>query len=130
MKEKLIYYNENKEGKIEKLKDATYQAKEVMVQSVDEILDRGRKIELLVKKTQNLDNVASGLQQRADQYRSQEKWKSIRLKLVLAAIVGVGIYILVKNENKEGKIEKLKDATYQAKEVMVQSVDEILDRGR
>jgi len=67
------------------------QVKDIMVQNVEQILNRGERIELLVDKTDNMASQATAFRRGARTVRRQMWWKNTR---ILALSVVVGIFIL------------------------------------
>jgi vesicle-associated membrane protein 7 len=55
------------------------QVKNVMVQNIDRVLERGEKIELLVDKTDALQGEAFRFKRQARQLKQQLWWRNIRL---------------------------------------------------
>jgi len=65
--------------------------RDIMVQNVEQILSRGERIELLVDKTDNLNNQAWAFRRGARDVRRREFWKNQR---ILALSIFVGLLLL------------------------------------
>uniref|UniRef100_A0A1A9W6F0 Vesicle-associated membrane protein 7 n=1 Tax=Glossina brevipalpis TaxID=37001 RepID=A0A1A9W6F0_9MUSC len=74
-------------GQIDELKD-------IMVKNIDNLRDRGEKLELLVNKTENLSNNAVAFRKASRNLARQMFWKNIRLYVVLGLIVIFIIYVI------------------------------------
>ena len=64
------------------------QVKDIMVQNVEQILNRGERIELLVDKTDNMANQATAFRRGARTVRRQMWWKNTRI-LALSVVVAI-----------------------------------------
>lgn len=64
------------------------QVKDIMVQNVEQILNRGERIELLVDKTDNMASQATAFRRGARTVRRQMWWKNTRI-LALSVVVGI-----------------------------------------
>ncbi|KAI9581690.1 vesicle-associated membrane protein 7 [Glossina fuscipes] len=74
-------------GQIDELKD-------IMVKNIDNLRDRGEKLELLVNKTENLSNNAVAFRKASRNLARQMFWKNVRLYVVLGLIVIFIIYVI------------------------------------
>ncbi|KAK1924175.1 synaptobrevin-domain-containing protein [Papiliotrema laurentii] len=69
--------------------------KDIMVQNIDSILQRGERLDLLVDKTDTLAGQAYAFRRGARSVRRQQWWRNVRI-MVLSGLVGVFVlYILV-----------------------------------
>jgi hypothetical protein len=85
-------YNSGKvETKMDTVKKQTEEVKGVMLHSVDKVLARGEKIDVMVEKTELLESNASKFQVRSRQLKDQFWWKNFRFYLmcffILAAVI-------------------------------------------
>ncbi|KXZ50451.1 VAM2/VAMP72 protein [Gonium pectorale] len=79
-----------------KARDAVNEVKDVMVENIEKVLERGEKIELLVDKTDELRNQAEQFQRKGRQLRNKMWWQNCRMKLlVLFAVLLLGVIIFV-----------------------------------
>lgn len=74
-------------GQIDELKD-------IMVKNIDNLRDRGEKLELLVNKTENLSNNAVAFRKASRNLARQMFWKNVRLYVVLGLIVIFIVYVI------------------------------------
>jgi hypothetical protein len=62
--------------------------KDIMVQNIDSILQRGERLDLLVDKTDTLAGQAYAFRRGARSVRRQQWWRNIRI-MALTGVVGV-----------------------------------------
>lgn len=74
------------------------EVKNIMVENIEKVLERGERIELLVDKTDNLKFQAEKFQRAGRQLRNKFWWQNCRMKIILASVVillAVVIFLLV-----------------------------------
>jgi vesicle-associated membrane protein 7 len=69
--------------------------KNVMVQNIDSVLERGEKLELLVDKTEALSNEAFNFKSRATTLKNQMWWNMIKTRLIIFFGVCLLIFVIV-----------------------------------
>ncbi|XP_061395299.1 vesicle-associated membrane protein 7 [Musca vetustissima] len=75
-------------GQIDELKD-------IVVKNIDNLRDRGEKLELLVNKTENLSNNSVAFRKASRNLARQMFWKNIRLYVVVGLIIIFVVYVIV-----------------------------------
>jgi vesicle-associated membrane protein 7 len=70
------------------------EVKNIMVDNIERVLERGEKIELLVDKTDNLRFQADKFHKTGRQLRSKMWWQNMKMKLIVVLIVLVLIFII------------------------------------
>lgn len=63
-------------------------SKDIMVQNIDSILQRGERLDLLVDKTDTLAGQAYAFRRGARSVRRQQWWRNVRI-MALSGVVGV-----------------------------------------
>lgn len=63
------------------------EVKNIMVENIEKVLERGEKIELLVDKTDNLRFQADKFHKTGRQLRSRMWWQNFKMKIIIAAII-------------------------------------------
>ena len=63
-------------------------SKDIMVQNIDSILQRGERLDLLIDKTDTLAGQAYAFRKGARSVRRQQWWRNVRI-MVLTGLVGV-----------------------------------------
>jgi Synaptobrevin/VAMP-like protein len=97
IEEIMIKYNKEKDdSKIGIVIKNVQVVKEIMVQNIDKIIDRGEKIEILVEKSNELQNNAVVFSKTSNQVKRHFLCKNIKLSLIIGLIlVGIVFFIVV-----------------------------------
>ena len=94
LKEKMIYFSET-EDNLDKLINKVDITKNIMIENVEKIFERGEKIEILVTKSKDMRHQSSNLKMRAEQLKNKKKCEKTRTKLVLAIVLLALIYFIL-----------------------------------
>jgi hypothetical protein len=81
-------------SKVSRVQQQVSEVKEIMMDNIEKVLDRGEKIELLVDKTENLRFQADNFHRTGRALRRRMWWQNLKMKLMMAAFVCVVILIL------------------------------------
>jgi hypothetical protein len=81
-------------SKVARVQQQVSEVKEIMMDNIEKVLDRGEKIELLVDKTENLRFQADNFHRTGRALRRRMWWQNLKMKLVFAAFVLIVILIL------------------------------------
>ncbi|EIE19250.1 R-SNARE protein, VAMP72-family [Coccomyxa subellipsoidea C-169] len=81
-------------NKIASVQKKVDEVKNIMVDNIEKVLERGEKIELLVDKTDNLRFQADRFHKTGRQLRSKMWWQNMKMKLIIAAVVVVLAFII------------------------------------
>ncbi|GLT93356.1 hypothetical protein SLE2022_111530 [Rubroshorea leprosula] len=81
-------------SKLSKLKAQITEVKEVMMDNIEKVLDRGERIELLVDKTENLQFQADSFQRQGRELRRKMWLQSLKVKVVVGGTIVALILIL------------------------------------
>mgnify|MGYP001159807822 CR=1 FL=1 len=76
------------------VKEKLNSVKDVMVQTIDNVLERGEKLESLVDKTDELDSAAFQFNRNAKKLRREMLCKKIKTYLCISIIVIIFLWIL------------------------------------
>ncbi|CAK9867888.1 unnamed protein product [Sphagnum jensenii] len=90
LKEHMDYCAEHPE-EMDKIKSQVAEVKGVMMENIEQVLDRGGKIEVLVEKTDTLQNQAVVFQQ-----QDQRLWHKMWLQKMKVKLIGLAIIIAIK----------------------------------
>eukprot|EP00823_Brevimastigomonas_motovehiculus_P005581 TRINITY_DN4155_c0_g1_i1.p1 TRINITY_DN4155_c0_g1~~TRINITY_DN4155_c0_g1_i1.p1 ORF type:complete len:267 (+),score=51.57 TRINITY_DN4155_c0_g1_i1:116-802(+) len=88
-------YNNQKDDKIQKVKAELGKAKEVVMDNIEKVLQRGEKIELLVNKTEDLQDRAYSFRSQSRQLSTAMWWKNAKVTVILVVIVLFIVYIIL-----------------------------------
>lgn len=85
-------------SKVLSVQQKVNEVKNIMVENIEKVIERGEKIELLVDKTDDLRSQAEVFQKRGRQLRNKMWWANCKMKLVVLLVLlllGVVIFCLV-----------------------------------
>lgn len=74
-------------SKVAAAQEKVKQVKNVMLQNIEKVMERGEKIEVLVDKTEGLQSTAKEFQKKGKQLRRAMWWQNCRMKLCVLAVV-------------------------------------------
>jgi len=95
LQQQMEKYNSAKNDKIAKVKEEITQVKDVMIKNIDKVLERGEKIELLVDKTEVLDQHAFKFKKQSRGLKRAMWWKNVKLMIVIFIFIVAIIYIIL-----------------------------------
>ncbi|KAF9896845.1 hypothetical protein BX616_006654, partial [Lobosporangium transversale] len=82
------YFSSNPNAdRIKQVQGEIEQVKDVMVQNIERVLERGERIELLVDKTDNLNQQAFAFKKRSTALKRAMWWKNTKLMIILTAVI-------------------------------------------
>jgi vesicle-associated membrane protein 7 len=95
------YYSQNGgQDKVDKVKAEMDDVKNVMVDNIEKVLKRGEKIELLVDKTDNLNQQSIRFKKHSTQLKQAMWWQNAKLMIFVGAVVVVVIGIIAYSMKK------------------------------
>lgn len=96
IKDRMEYYNSPNPNvdSIGAVRNQIDEVKDIMVQNIEKVLERGEKIELLVDKTDRLSKQAFKFESTSKNLRRTLWWKSVRTIVCLTSVVGLLLFIL------------------------------------
>ncbi|XP_050307862.1 vesicle-associated membrane protein 7 [Anthonomus grandis grandis] len=80
---------------ISKVHSELDELKNIMVKNIDSVALRGEKVELLLTKTENLNNGAVSFRQTSRNLARSMFWKNIKLYVIIAVVIAVVVYFIV-----------------------------------
>jgi len=97
LKEHMQYCVDHPEeiNKLAKVQAQVSEVKNVMMENIEKVLDRGEKIELLVDKTENLRSQAQDFRQQGTQVRRKMWLQNMKIKLIVLGIIIALILIII-----------------------------------
>jgi vesicle-associated membrane protein 7 len=96
LQKQMDYYNANPASdNIGRVQTQLDEVKGVMVENIEKVLERGEKIELMVDKTDKLNQQAFKFEKQSKRLKNAMWWRNLRCKLIAALIVVLGLYILI-----------------------------------
>jgi len=96
IKDRMEYYNSPNPNidNIGAVRNQIDEVKDIMVQNIEKVLERGEKIELLVDKTDRLSKQAFKFESTSRNLRRTLWWKSVRTIVCLTSVIGLLVFIL------------------------------------
>ncbi len=70
------------------------EVKNIMMENIEKVLDRGEKLEVLVDKTESLRYQADQFQKSGKALRNKMWWQNIKMKLLVALILSIVIVVI------------------------------------
>lgn len=80
--------------KLAQARNEVNQVKDIMVQNIEKVLERGEHIDLLVDKTENLEHEAMRFKKKAGKLKSQMWWQNKKMCMILTGVVLLVILII------------------------------------
>ncbi|XP_055913126.1 vesicle-associated membrane protein 7 isoform X2 [Eupeodes corollae] len=94
--EQMVFFSQSREvDAISRVHGQIDEIKHIMVKNIDILRDRGEKLELLVNKTERLENTSVGFRQQSRNLARQMFWKKMRLYVIMGFIVVILVYFII-----------------------------------
>jgi len=90
------YFSNNANAdKIKKLQEGIDEVKNIMINNIDRVLERGEKIELLLDKTEQLQATSAGFKKASTNLANYFWWKNVKIWAVIGCVVVIlGLIIM------------------------------------
>jgi len=96
LQNQMDYYSNNPNAdRITRVRNEIDEVKTVMVQNIEKVLERGERIELLVDRTENLNQTAFQFKKKSTQVKRRMWWKNVKVMIILIVVVLVIAYAAV-----------------------------------
>jgi vesicle-associated membrane protein 7 len=96
IEKQMKYFSNNPNvDKIKQVHGEVEQVKDVMVTNIERVLARGERIELLVNKTDNLNQQAFAFRKRSTALKRSMWWKNTKLMILLGFVIILLIYFII-----------------------------------
>jgi len=96
LQKQMEYFSSNPDAdRINEVRGEIDEVKQVMVTNIEKVLERGEKIELLVDKTENLNQQAFKFKTQSTSLKRSMWWKNVKFGLVIFAFVALVILFIV-----------------------------------
>ncbi|KAI3970251.1 hypothetical protein MKX01_023898 [Papaver californicum] len=89
------YSNDPNADRINRLKGEMSQVRNVMIENIDKVLERGDRLELLVDKTANMQGNTFRFRKQTRRFRSTLWWRNVKLTIALIILILVVIYVIL-----------------------------------
>ena len=95
LKQRLEYFNTNPNAdKIQQVQNQIESVKDIMIENIDRVLERGEKIELLVDKTDRLNQQAFNFEKSSRSLKNAMLCRKIRNYTIMAIIIALIIFFI------------------------------------
>ncbi len=81
------YWSDPKNDKIQQMKKDIDETKNIMVQNIEKVLERGERIDLLVTRTEEMNEQSYKFKSGATELKKKLWWKNIKLWIVIIVLV-------------------------------------------
>lgn len=96
LQNQMDYYSSNPNAdKINRVRGEIDEVKSVMVQNIERVLERGERIELLVDRTENLNQTAFKFKKQSTQLKRAMWFKNVKIMIILIFVILVIVYFVV-----------------------------------
>ncbi|XP_064981096.1 vesicle-associated membrane protein 711-like [Musa acuminata AAA Group] len=89
------YTNDPDADRMNRIKGEMSQVRNVMIENIDKVLERGERLELLVDKTANMQGNTVRFRKQARRFRNTVWWRNVKLTVALILLILVIIYIVL-----------------------------------
>ncbi|CAK9317488.1 unnamed protein product [Citrullus colocynthis] len=89
------YSNDPNADRINRLKGEMSQVRNVMIENIDKVLERGDRLELLVDKASNMQGNTMRFRKQARRFRNTVWWKNVKLMIMLIILLLVIAYLVL-----------------------------------
>ena len=95
LSQQMEYYSTDPNAdRLNRLKGEMSQVRNVMIENIEKVLERGDRLELLVGKTTNMQNNMIQFKKRSRRFRNTMWWGNVKLMMVLLFLLMVIVYIV------------------------------------
>lgn len=96
LQNQMDYYSNNPNAdRINRVRNEIDEVKSVMVQNIEKVLERGERIELLVDRTEQLNQQGFQFKKKATQVKRRMWWKSVKVLVILIFVLMVIAYAAI-----------------------------------
>ncbi|XP_062097553.1 vesicle-associated membrane protein 711 [Humulus lupulus] len=96
LSQQIEYYSSDPNAdRINRLKGEMSQVRNVMIENIDKVLERGDRLELLVDKTANMQGNTFRFRKQARRFRSAVWWRNVKLTIALIILLLVVAYVVL-----------------------------------
>ncbi|CAI0416612.1 unnamed protein product [Linum tenue] len=93
LSQQMEYYSSDPNAdRMNRLKGEMNQVRNVMIENIDKVLERGDRLELLVDKTSNMQGNTFRFRKQARRFRSTTWWRNVKLMIALIVLLLAVIY--------------------------------------
>lgn len=95
LEERLKYFsNDRNADTINRVRTEISEVRKITVENIEKVLDRGERLELLVDKTDHLQNEAFVFKRKSRQLKNKLWWRNVRLLALVFLMIAIGGYVV------------------------------------
>jgi len=95
IKSKVEYHSDINSDKIATIQNQIDQAKDVIVENIDKLVARQERIDILVTKTEQLQDTSFAFKSQAKKMKTRFWWKNVRLVVIISVLVLVILFLII-----------------------------------
>ncbi|KAE8676087.1 VAMP713 protein [Hibiscus syriacus] len=96
LSQQLEYYSSDPNAdRINRLKGEMSQVRNVMIENIDKVLERGDRLELLVDKTANIQGHTFRFRKQTRRFRNTVWWRNVKLTVALIILLLIVVYVVL-----------------------------------
>ncbi|KAH7659954.1 Synaptobrevin protein [Dioscorea alata] len=90
-----FYSGDPNADRINRIKGEMSQVRNVMIENIDKVLERGDRLELLVDKTANMQANTFRFRRQTRRFNNTVWWRNVKLRATLVLVVLIVIYVVL-----------------------------------
>lgn len=90
-----FYSNDPNADRINRLKGEMSQVRNVMIENIDKVLERGDRLELLVDKTSTMQNNTFRFRKQTRRFKNAVWWRNVKLTVAAIILLLIIIYVVL-----------------------------------
>jgi vesicle-associated membrane protein 7 len=95
IKTKMEFHSDVNSDKIASLRNQIDQAKDVIIENIDKLVERQERIDILVTKTQELQDTSTTFKSKATSMKNRFWWKNVKLIVIISTLVLLILFLVV-----------------------------------
>jgi len=95
LQNQMNYFSNTANDKINKVKNEVDELKSVMVENIEKVITRSERIEVLMDKTEDLENQALNFRHTSTALKRSLWWKNVKLAILLGFIILLVLYFIL-----------------------------------
>ncbi|KAL0476974.1 vesicle-associated membrane protein 7 [Acrasis kona] len=93
LQRQMEYFSNSEESdKLTKVKGKIQQVKDIMIDNIDKVLERGEKIDLLVDRTADLSETAQHFRYKSKKLKTTMWWRNVKLIAILIIVILIVLF--------------------------------------
>ncbi|XP_058112085.1 vesicle-associated membrane protein 711 isoform X2 [Magnolia sinica] len=89
------YSNDPNADRINRMRGEMSQVRNVMIENIDKVLERGDRLELLVDKTANMQGNTFRFRKQARRFKNTVWWRNVKLTVTLIILLLIIVYVVL-----------------------------------